>query len=71
MANAFSFPDLPGYVNDSGNTADHATQMNASSGGRPGASADATAQTAMWTAWGMIIGALVLLWVLGWVFKGE
>lgn len=71
MPGAFTFPDIPGYVTDSGNEADHATQMNATTSGGTGATADATAQQAMWTAWGIIIAALVALWVLGWLFKGE
>jgi hypothetical protein len=69
MANAFSMPDLPGYVNDTGNTADHNTQMNASTGGGPGISADAQAQQSLWIAWGIIIVALAALWGLGYVFK--
>lgn len=69
MPSAFNFPDLPGYVNDSGNTADHNTQMNASTGGTGGVSADADAQRAMWIAWGIIIVALLALWGLGYVFK--
>lgn len=71
MTAAFSFADLPAYATDDGNSADHATQMGATVSGRSGVSADAEAQRAMWAAWGIIIAALVLLWVLGYVFKGE
>jgi hypothetical protein len=69
MPSAFAMPDLPGYVNDTGNTADHNTQMNASNGGAPAVSADAVAQQTLWIAWGIIIVALAALWGLGYVFK--
>lgn len=70
MPSAFNFPDLPGYVNDTGNTADHNTQMNATTNGAVSTSADPSCQASLWTSWAIIVGALALLWVLGYAFKG-
>lgn len=69
MPSAFTFPDLPGYVNDTGNTADHNTQMNATTNGAGKISGDAEAQQTLWIAWGIIIMSLALLWGLGYAFK--
>lgn len=64
-AGATLFADLPGYVDQSGLSADHEVQMGAT--GTMSANTDVTGILRI--AWVIIILSLIGLWLLGRVFK--